>query len=108
MLGVDDAEDLGIIIFNPEGMDTSKAYSVHTEKTSGAGETGQLSGTPNKLRKAGIKVQTSRPPTEEINEWEKQKTLQIVDRYVGLVFSDRVGCLQVDPVRLQYESKTTK
>merc|ERR1712243_145969 len=48
LLGEDDAEDLGIIIFNPEGADTSKAYSVHIEKTSG------LSGIPNKLRKAGI------------------------------------------------------
>ena len=82
LLGDDDAEDLGIIIFNPDGMDTGKTYSVHKEKTSGAG-------TPNKLRKAGIKVETSRPPSEEINVWEKQKTLQIVDRYVNLVFSDR-------------------
>ena len=64
---MDDAEDLGIIIFNPEGADTSEAFSVQIEKTSG------FSGTPNKLRKAGIKVETSRPPTEKINERKNRK-----------------------------------
>ena len=106
LLGEGDAEDLGIIVFNPEGMDTSKVNGIRTsmkQQKAEVKETGTGTGIPNKLRKAGIKVETSRPPTIEISDKDQLSSLQIVDRHVGLVFSDRIGCLQIDPVKLQYE-----
>ena len=97
LLGEDDAEDLGIIVFNPAG---GRVYNIETgQKQGGANRTG----IPDKLRKAGIRVETSRLPNVEISEKEKNSSLQIVNRHIGLVFSDRVGCLQTDPVKLQYE-----
>ena len=110
LLGEDDAEDLGIIVFNPAGKDTSQVYNIDAgQKQGGANPGGSLpdivkkTGIPNRLRKAGIKVETSRLPNVEICEREKASSLQIVNRHIGLVFSDRVGCLQTDPVKLQYE-----
>ena len=61
LLGEADAEDLGIILFNPEGKNTSQICTIRSggEKQGGAPDASKEA-----AQKAGIKVETSCPPTD--------------------------------------------
>ena len=86
-MGDEDAEDLGVITFNPEGNqeDCIKNISI-----------------PARLRQAGIKVSTEREKLYDIPESGKEAANNIVQEYAGLVFTDRIGNMKIPPVTLQY------
>ena len=91
LLGEEDAEYLGIIKFNPNG--EKRTTQVRRNEAS----------IPSKLRNAGMKLQTEKLPEQRFSNKEKKATMKLVDRFTGSVFSDRVGCLKSEPVKLQYE-----
>ena len=58
---------------------------------------------PTKLRKAGKEVITERLPLHKVKTKGKEEANQIVNRYKGPVFTDRVGRMKVKEVELRYE-----
>ena len=98
LLGDHDAEDLGIISFNLEG---------HSQR--GSDEEGEIFedvrnvSIPATLRKAGKEVITERPPLLRVKTKGKEEANQIVNRYKGPVFMDRVGRMIVEAVKIRYE-----
>ena len=56
----------------------------------------------NKLR---VKVRTNRPPAREVPSEEVAKVNQLVEGYLGKVFTDRIGCLKIKPIKLDYNPK---
>ena len=90
-LGDHDAEDLGIISFNAEerpqlGSDEdNKIYNDVMNISISA-----------KVRKAGKEVITKRPPLHKVKTKGKEEATEIVNRYKGPVFTDRVGTMKVE------------
>lgn len=103
LLGSEDAESLGIITFNPLGrkpIDEERSSSVkmmHCNKDGSMAE---------KIRnRLGVKVRTNRPPPREVPSEEVAKVNQLVEDYLGTVFTDRVGCLKIKPIELDFDPK---
>ena len=97
LLGDHDAEDLGIVSFKPEGRAPEEE---HEGKNC---EDGNNVSIPAMLRQAGKKVITKRPPLHKVKTKGKEEANRIVRGYKGPVFTDRVGRMEVEPVRLRYE-----
>ena len=57
-----------------------------------------------KLRKTGKKVITERPPLHRIKDRGREEAIRIVDRYKGPVFTDRVGKMKMEAVKLKYKA----
>jgi hypothetical protein len=55
------------------------------------------------LRQAGTKVITERPPLHEVETKGKEEGNRMVSRYKGPVFTNRVGRMEVEEVKLRYE-----
>ena len=90
LLGDHDAEDLGIIAFNPDG-GAPKEEDVNKVSI------------PAKLRQAGKRVITERPPLHRVETKGKEEANRIVNGYKGPVFTDKVGLMKVEEVKLRYE-----
>ena len=58
---------------------------------------------PAKLREAGKEVTTKRPALQKITNKGKEGARRIIQKYMGSVFSDRVGKMKVKPVKLRYK-----
>ena len=97
LLGDHDAEDLGIISFNPEGC------SPEEEQEGENFDDVNNVGIPAMLRKAGKEVITERPPLHKVETKGKEEANRIVNGYKGPVFTDRVGRMKVEAVKLRYE-----
>ena len=53
---------------------------------------------PDRLRQAGIKVNTGKRTLYNIPEAGKTEADHIIHEYTGSVFTDRIGNMQVPPV----------
>ena len=58
---------------------------------------------PAMLRKAGKEVITERPPLHKVKTKGKEEATEIINRYKGPVFTDRVGKMKVEEVELRYK-----
>ena len=96
LLGEEDAEYLGVITLHLEGRTEASINRVEQKQET------QRS-VASKLRKAGITLRTKKPTVTNISEAQRHKTLRIVKRYTGSVFTERVGKLEGEEVRLRYE-----
>ena len=97
LLGDHDAGGLGIVNFKPEG------HAPEGEKGDESHEYGDKGSMPAMLRQAGKRVITERPPLHEVETKGKEEANRIVSRYKGPVFTDKVGRMKVEEVRLRYE-----
>ena len=88
LLGDEDAEDLGVISFHPEGRQETVIKNISV---------------PDRLRKTGITVDTEKKKLYNIPEAGRTEAAHIVHEYTGSVFTDRIGNMQVPPIVLQYE-----
>ena len=88
LLGDEDAEDLGVISFHPEGRQEAEIRNISV---------------PDRLREAGIKVDTEKRVMYKIPEAGRKEAEHIVHEYTGSVFTDRIGAMKVPPIILQYE-----
>ena len=86
LLGDHDADDLGVISFHPEGGDPH-----HNEREKDVRNVS----IPARLRKAGKKVITERPPLHRITDRGREEARRIMDRYKGPIFTDRVGKMKM-------------
>ena len=93
LLGDNDAENLGIITFDPRGKESNEIVNRITLNKS----------IPDKLRQAGMKVKTEKPEFEKPTDKERQETMDIVKEFTGSVFTDKIGLVKVRPVKLEYE-----
>ena len=59
---------------------------------------------PAKLRKAGKEVITKRPLLHKVKTKGKEEAMRIVNRYKGPVFTDKVGRMKIEAVKLKYEA----
>ena len=75
LLGDHDAEDLGIVSFNPEGR------APKEEKGDESHEDVNKVSIPAMLRQAGKRVITERPPLHEVETKGKEEAKRIVSRY---------------------------
>ena len=99
--GDHNAENLGIISFQPEGrhhqgLDIDEKVLKDVMNIS----------IPAKFRKVGKEVFTERPPLHKVKTKGKEEAMRIVNRYKGPVFTDRVGKMKsglklVQPARYQ-------
>jgi hypothetical protein len=107
LLGDTDAEDLGIIVFRPEGREATKEEKEGKteEKVNKVKEGKEHKGRsiPSKLRRAGKIVKTEKPQVEGYTAKEKKETMEIVKSFEGSVFTDKIGLMKTEPVKLQYE-----
>ena len=55
------------------------------------------------MRRAGIPVKSQKPDMKKMSKDSKKETMKIVNSYTGPVFSDKIGKIMMEPVRLQYE-----
>ena len=101
LLGEEDAEDLGIIQFLPEGRAaTSQEREVgHIEKAKAS--------IPERLRRSGLTVQTEKPELTPIDNQTKKEAEEIVNSFKDSVMTEKIGNVQVRPVVLQYEKDFT-
>ena len=93
-----DAEDLGIISFNPEGCPQQRSDmddEIYKDIMNVF--------IPAKLRKAGKEVITKRPPLHKVKTKGKEEATEIINRYKELVFMDRVGTMKVEEVEFRNE-----
>ena len=60
---------------------------------------------PAKLRKAGNEVITERPSPHKVNTKGKEEATNIVNRYKGPVFTDRLGKMKMEVVEFKYEDR---
>jgi hypothetical protein len=97
LLGDQDAEDLGIVSFNPEG------HPLQGNGGDKSHEDVRNVSIPAMLRKAGKEVVTERPPLRRVKTKGKEEANQIFNRYKGPVFTDRVGRMKVEELKLRYE-----
>ena len=97
LLGEEDAEDLGIIQFLPEGR-----AATPQEKEVGHIETSKAS-IPERLRRSGRTVATEKPQLTPIENQTKKEAEEIVSSFTDSVMTERIGDVQVKPVELQYE-----
>ena len=88
LLGDEDAEDLGVISFHPEGRQEAEIRNISV---------------PSRLREAGIKVDTEKRVMYKIPEAGRREAEHIVHEYTGSVFTDRIGAMKVPPIILQYK-----
>ena len=86
LLADHDAEDLGIIRFNPEG-----CPQQGSDKEGEEIEDVKNISIPAMVRKAGKEVITKRPPLHEVKTKGKEEAGLIVNRYKGPMFTKRVG-----------------
>ena len=93
LLGDHDTEDLGIVSFNPEGRPQQGDKSHKDVRNVSI---------PAMLRKADKEVVTERPPLRKVKTKGKEEANQILNRYKGPVFTDRVGRMKVEEVKLRY------
>ena len=96
LLGEKDAEELGIITFDPAGRSATEEDVVAVRKV-------EKASIPAKLRRAGITVNASKPALPVISKKGKQEAQRIADVHTGAVLSTRTGCMKVKPIKLQYE-----
>ena len=99
LLGDHDAEDLGIISFHPkrryhQGSDIDKNMLEDVRNISNLA----------KLRKVGKEVITERLPLHKVKTKGKEEVMRIFNRYKGPVFTDKVGKLKMEAVKLKYEA----
>ena len=85
LLGDHDAEDLGIISFNPEGR------SPEEEQEGEDFEDINNVSIPTMLRQAGKEVITERPPLHKVKTKGKEEANRIINGYKGPVFTNRAG-----------------
>ena len=90
LLGDADAERLGFISFNPEGREP-EPKEVHR--------------IAQKIRSnLHVKVETVGTVEESIPTNEKQRVQKLIDRFKGLVFSEKkIGKVQMKPIHLEVE-----
>ena len=88
LLGDEDAEDLGVISFHPEGRQEAEIRNISV---------------PSRLREAGIKVDTEKRVMYKIPKAGRREAEHIVHEYMGSVFTDRIGAMKVPPIILQYK-----
>jgi hypothetical protein len=102
LLGDWDAEDLGIITFDAKGREPTE--KERTARVCRLKEKKVECSIPAKLRRAGIPVKTEKPEEKTIPATEKETTMKIVKGFMGSVFTDKIGHMKTNPVRLQYKA----
>ena len=93
LLGAKDAEDLGIIQFNPQGRPP-------TDRTP---EVRHIKCIAEKLRQSGVPVKATKAKDQRAETPDRREALTIISRYSGTVLTERIGCMKIPPVKLQYE-----
>ena len=48
---------------------------------------------------------TIRPPPQPVPAEEEAKVLQLVEEYMGTVFTEKIGCMKISPVVLDFDPK---
>ena len=115
LLGDADASDLGIISFNCQGRDPTQEELAAQERPP---EVRRVSTTPSPeaeirtgciaekiRRKLGVEVKTNRPPPDTVPAEEMARVNQVVEEFIGTVFSDKIGCIKANPVVLDFDPK---
>ena len=94
LLGDEDAEKLGFIIFNREGREP---------------EAEEVNRIAHKIRdNLDVVVQTASPSQKEIPESERKRVEELINSYKGLVFSDdKIGRVKMKPIHLEIEEGFT-
>ena len=115
LLGDDDASALGIISFNSQGRDPTEkelasiehSHNIKKVSTAPSSVTQPKAGCiAEKIRqKLGVEVKTSRPPPDTVPAEEQARVHQLVEEFIGTVFSDKIGCIKTSPVVLDFDPK---
>ena len=100
LLGATDAENLGIIRFNPQGR-SATAIDQTTEVKRIADKSKCITA---KLCHSGVPVQTTKVEDQKVEVLDRREALRIIEQYNGTVFSENIGCMNIPPVKLQYEA----
>ena len=99
LLGDRDAEELGIVTFNPEGREPEQEELGEEQLVQKLKETSL----PEKLRAAGFTVNTSRGRAEEIKQEDREEAMSIVKSFHNTVFLPGIGCIKTDPVKFSFD-----
>lgn len=115
LLGDDDASALGIITFNTLGRDPTEEEQADMKQTQNIKK---VSAPPSSLiqpragciaekirSKLGVEVKTSRPPPDTVPAEEQARVHELVEEFIGTVFSDKIGCIKTSPVVLDFDPK---
>ena len=97
LLGDHEAEELGIVSFNPEGR------AREEEKGDESHEDVNKVSNPAMLRQAGKRDNTERPPLHEVETKGKEETNGIVSRFKRPAFTDREGRTEVEQEGIRYK-----
>ena len=101
LLGATDAENLGIIRFNPQGRPATEM-----DKTSDVRHiTDRTKSITAKLRHSGVPVQTTKVESQKVENLDRRDALRIIEQYKGTVLTENIGCMKITPVTLQYEKE---
>ena len=101
LLGDKDAAALGIVTFNPEGREPSQQELEQREE--GSVKKMQERSMPEKLRKAGFRVDTDKGPVEVVKQPDKEAAMAIVRKHHTTVFLPGIGCIKTEPVKFSFD-----
>lgn len=104
LLGDKDAAALGIVTFNPDGREPtpSELEQLQLGEASTTVKKMQERSIPEKLRKAGFKVDTQKGPVEGVKQTDKEEAMNIVRKYHATVFLPGIGCIRTEPVKFSF------
>lgn len=116
LLGDSDATDLGIIEFRVEGREPTQQEMDRKEadrKRQGnrqvrrvQAQTSKVNSIPQKIRdRLDVQVLTSRLKPPIVSTMDMAKTQAIIDEYTGSVFTQHVGLIKTNPVKLEMDPK---